>query len=252
MAQRTNNTTWLRWVAILGFVLTWQGLVALFQPELVPSPIQVLQQLAVHIQNGELPKHLAITLQRVAISFFFALLVGFLIGMLMGWFQKVDILLDGLVTLALNIPALVTIILCFIWFGLNEFAAILAVVLNKIPIVIVTIREGVKARNTDLLQVSEVFQVGHWRNFTKVFLPQIYPYLLASIRTGLSLIWKIVLVVELIGCSDGVGFQLGIFFQFFDIASILAYTLAFVVVIFLIEAILVLPWERKITAWRYD
>jgi NitT/TauT family transport system permease protein len=73
---------------------------------------------------------------------------------------------------------------------------------------------------------------------------------MAAARSGLSLIWKIVLVVELLGRSDGVGFQLNTFFQFFDITSILAYTLVFVLVIYSIESLLMRPLENYLIRWR--
>jgi NitT/TauT family transport system permease protein len=73
---------------------------------------------------------------------------------------------------------------------------------------------------------------------------------MAAARSGLALIWKIVLVVELLGRSDGVGFQLGTFFQFFDITNILAYTLAFAAVVLGVEAVLMRPLERRLTRWR--
>jgi NitT/TauT family transport system permease protein len=66
----------------------------------------------------------------------------------------------------------------------------------------------------------------------------------------LSLIWKIVLVVELLGRSNGVGFQLYTFFQLFDVASILAYTLTFVAVIQVIELAALQPLERHVNRWR--
>lgn len=242
----------IRIFVFLGFLLVWQLSVHLVALDMLPSPLVVFQQLVENIRNGELIHHLLITLKRVGISFFVALSVGFLIGCLMGWFRWIDLLLDVLVTLALNIPALVVIILCYIWLGLHDWVAILAVILNKAPLVIVTIREGVKSIDYKLLEVAKVFKMGPWKTFWKVFFPQLYPYILTCIRNGLSLIWKVVLVVELIGCSDGVGFQLGIFFQFFDIANILAYTFAFAIVVLLIEAFIVQPWERKITEWRYD
>ena len=69
--------------------------------------------------------------------------------------------------------------------------------------------------------------------------------MLSSARSGLSLIWKIVLVVELLGRSNGVGFKLFGFFQFFDISGILAYTLVFVLLIIFVEFILVRPFEKK-------
>ena len=83
-----------------------------------------------------------------------------------------------------------------------------------------------------------------------MFVPQLYPYLLASARTGLSLIWKIVLVVELLGRSDGVGFQIGTYFQFFDITSILAYTIAFAAVVYVIELLVLQPFDQRIARWQ--
>jgi len=80
--------------------------------------------------------------------------------------------------------------------------------------------------------------------------PQLYPYLFAAARAGLSLIWKIVLVVELLGRSEGIGFQLNVFFQFFDIAGILAYTLVFAAVVLLIEGVVMRPLERRVNRWR--
>jgi len=88
------------------------------------------------------------------------------------------------------------------------------------------------------------------RRLTRVYLPQFFPYLMAAARSGLALIWKIVLVVELLGRSNGVGFQLGTYFQFFDITSILAYTLAFAGAVLAVEGLGLRPLERRLTRWR--
>ena len=157
---------------------------------------------------------------------------------------------DDLLILALNMPALVTIILCYIWVGLNDSAAILAVAINKIPLVVINLREGARALNKDLLEVGAVYRLSSVRILRLIILPQLYPYMMAAARSGLSLIWKIVLVVELLGRSDGIGFQLHHFFQFFDIAAILAYSFAFIFVIILIEAFLLRPLESHINRWR--
>jgi ABC-type nitrate/sulfonate/bicarbonate transport system permease component len=162
----------------------------------------------------------------------------------------VDTMFDGVLIMGLNIPALVIIILCYVWFGLVETAAVAAVAVNKLPLVAVTVREGVRAVDRKFLQVGTVFQLSLGRRLRYIYFPQLYPYLMAAARSGLSLIWKIVLVVELLGRSDGVGFQLGTFFQFFDITSILAYTLAFVLVIYSIESLLLRPLEARLTRWR--
>ena len=158
--------------------------------------------------------------------------------------------MDGLLILGLNIPALVTTILCYIWFGLNETAAILAVVVNKVPMVAVTLREGARAVDQGLMEVARVYRLSRRDTFLRVYLPQLLPYLFSASRNGLALIWKIVLVVELLGRSDGVGFQIGSFFHFFDISSILAYALAFSALIFLLEAACLRPLESSLNRWR--
>ena len=86
--------------------------------------------------------------------------------------------------------------------------------------------------------------------FFLFYLPQLFPYLIASARGGISLIWKIVLVVELLGRSNGIGFKLHEFFQFFDISSILAYTFAFVIVMLAIENFLFVPLDNFANKWR--
>ncbi|NMG32560.1 ABC transporter permease, partial [Aromatoleum evansii] len=179
-----------------------------------------------------------------------AMAIGAAIGIAMGRWRRLDALLDGWLVLGLNIPALVTIILCYVWFGLNDAAAIVAVAVNKIPTVVVTVREGARAIDARLMQVAHAYRLPRLRTFTHVYLPQLYPYLMAAARSGLSLIWKIVLVVELLGRSNGVGFQLNLFFQLFDIAGILAYTLVFAAVVLVVEAAGLRPLERRLTRWR--
>lgn len=236
--------------SFLIFIALWQLAAVLANSEDLPGPYLVLLSLIDHLLDGELLPHLGVTLSRVVVSFIFAMALGVALGIIMGREKKWDAALDGILILALNLPALVTIILCYLWFGLGEFAAILAVSINKFPIVVVNMREGARAVDQDLLQVAKVFRLDWRRSFFHVYLPQLYPYLLASARTGLALVWKIVLVVELLGRSNGVGFKLGIFFQFFDITSILAYSFAFIAVVMSIEYLLIAPLDRHLTQWR--
>ncbi len=240
----------LRLGSILVFLLLWQLLAVTLQSATLPAPAVVFQRLLAEISSLTLPWHLSITLARVGVSFLLAMVIGTAIGIAMGHWRRLDMFLDTWLVLGLNIPALVTIILCYVWFGLNDWAAIVAVAINKIPTVVVTVREGARAVDPRLMQVAAAYRLTRGRTFVRVYLPQLYPYLMAAARAGLSLIWKIVLVVELLGRSNGIGFQLNVFFQFFDIAGILAYTLVFAAVVLLIEAIALRPLERRLTEWR--
>ena len=76
------------------------------------------------------------------------------------------------------------------------------------------------------------------------------PALAAATRNTVALVWKIVLVVELLGRSDGVGFQIHTYFQFFDVRAILGYALAFVAIMLAVEIAVLQPLERRATRWR--
>lgn len=247
---RPGRDALLRLASLVAFLLLWQLVAIVAQDPTVPMPAVVFERIGAEVASLALPHHLGVTLFRVAISFAAAMLIGAAIGIAMGRWPALDRFLDGWLVLGLNIPALVTIILCYIWFGLNDWAAILAVALNKIPTVVVTVREGARAIDPRLMEVARAYRLPPSRKFLQVYLPQLYPYLFAAARAGLSLIWKIVLVVELLGRSEGIGFQLNVFFQFFDIAGILAYTLVFAAVVLLVEALAMRPMERRLNRWR--
>lgn len=251
MGAGIRSSFLIQLASIVLLVALWQVVAAAMDDSrLLPGPVAVLDVLVRDIGDGELPYHVGVTLARVAASFVLAMTIGIAIGIAMGRAKTLDRFFDSWLILFLNIPALVTIILAYVWFGLVEAAAIGAVAINKIPTVVVTVREGTRALERDYMEMAEVFRLGQWQQLQQVVLPQLYPFLMAAARSGLALIWKIVLVVELLGRSNGVGFQLYLFFQLFDIASILAYTIAFVAVIQVIELTLMRPVERWATRWR--
>ena len=200
--------------------------------------------------TGELGYHLGVTLLRLLASFSIAMPLGSAIGIILGRNKALDAFFDNWLIIFLNIPALVTIILCYVWFGLAESAAILAVVINKLPNVVVTLREGARALDQDLLDMAQSYRFSIRKQLVHVIWPQLHPFIMSATRSGLALTWKIILIVELLGRSNGIGYQLHLFFQMFDVASILAYTIAFVTVIQGLEWAVLKPLERNQTKWR--
>ncbi|SON55589.1 putative aliphatic sulfonates transport permease protein SsuC [Hartmannibacter diazotrophicus] len=237
-------------LSAVSLVLVWSALAVLMESRYLPSPWAVVHIMIQEIASGDLPYHLSVTLGRVAAAFTSAMLIGSAIGLAMGRSRAVNSALDVWLIVLLNIPALVIIILAYIWFGLNESAAIGAVALNKLPNVIVTVREGARALDPDLDQMAKAFRLDWKKRLFEIVIPQLQPYLAAAARSGLSLVWKIVLVVELMGRSNGIGFQLNLFFQLFDVASILAYALSFVFVMLTIEILILQPLEAHANRWR--
>lgn len=237
--------------SIAALLLLWQIAALLADnPNRLPTPAAVLVRIIEYTLSGELPYNLGITLLRVAASFVLAMAIGTTVGIAMGRAPLFDRIAHPWLVFLLNLPALVTIVLSYIWIGLTETAVIFAVAINKIPNAVVTLREGARALDKSLLEMAWAFRIGRRRTLQHVILPQLYPYIAAAARSGLALIWKIVLVTELLGRSSGVGFEIGLHFQLFDVTGILAYAIAFVVVILLIEWTILLPLERHVSRWR--
>ena len=189
----------LRLLSLALFIAAWYAGSQLAGPRLLPDPQTVALRSSSEARSGALAFNLGATLARVAVAFSIAMLLGAALGLAMGRSQVADRLADPWLIVLLNLPALVIIVLAYVWAGLTETAAILAVALNKLPIATVTVREGARSLDRALDDMAHVFRMGAWTRMRHVVIPQLAPYLAAAARSGLSLVWKIVLIVELLG-----------------------------------------------------
>ena len=236
--------------SLMVLLLAWSLVAGLWPSRALPPPLEVWHVAVAELISGDLVFHLMMTLWRVAAAYVIAMAVGVVIGVMLGRRRRLDSFFEPWLLLFLNIPALVVIVLAYIWFGLTEAAAIGAVAVNKIPTVVVTMREGARALDDRFMEMAQVYRLTAFDQVRHVLVPQLQPYFAAASRSGISLIWKIVLVVELLGRSNGVGFQIYLYFQIFEVAGILTYTLAFVAIMLVIELVVVQPVEQHATRWR--
>lgn len=237
-------------LSLASLVAAWAVIAAILASEKLPGPPEVWDALLRQVATNDYFFHLGVTLARVSAAFLIAMTIGSALGIALGSSAMANRLLGSWLTLFLNLPALVVIILCYVWFGLVESAAIAAVAINKIPNVAVTLREGTRALSRDLDEVATIYGLSRGSRMLNVTLPQLAPYFAVAARNGLALVWKIVLVVELLGRPNGVGFQLYLYFQQFDIATILAYAFGFILVVMAVESLVLEPWERHAARWR--
>ncbi len=244
----------LGWVvaSLASLALLWQVVaMTAADPRLFPGPAAVFGTMSGLAQSGALWSNISVTLERLVYAFSAAMMIGSVIGILLGTFPKADKFFDPWLILFLNLPAIVTITLCLIWGGMNQAAIVTAVALNKIPNTAVTMREGTRGLSRDLNEMAEIYKLGWWKTLRHVTLPQLAPFFAAAARAGLALIWKIVLVVEAFGGNGrGVGYQIFIAFQEFDVATILAYALAFIIIVQIIETAIMQPMLARVNRWR--
>jgi NitT/TauT family transport system permease protein len=232
-------------------VALWALAAALTDSRHLPGPGTVLDVIVREIASGAMWTHLSITLLRVAAAFTVAMFVGAAIGIAVGSYRLADRFFDSWIVLFLNLPALVIIALSYVWLGTTELTAILAVAINKIPNVAVQMREGARSLSRDLSEMASIYKFGRWKTLRHVTIPQLAPFWAAAARSGLALVWKIVLVVEALGGhATGVGHQIHSAFGNYDVPTILAYALAFIVVIQIVEFGFLQPLQARVNRWR--
>ncbi len=150
------------------FVATWWIASLLIGDAKLPPPPIVLAAMVTEAKSGALFFNLGATLARVALAFVLAMSLGSAIGYLMGRVRLADRICDPWLILLLNLPALVVIVLAYIWAGLTEAAAIAAIAVNKLPTAVVTLREGARALDASLDEMATVFAIPRWRAFRHV------------------------------------------------------------------------------------
>ncbi len=239
-----------RFLSLCLFVAIWQVAAMALGAHYLVGPDATLAAIIKEIRSGDMVFEFGVTLARALAGFSLGMVLGSALGLALGRSPALDKLIDPWLVIALNTPALVVIIYAYIWVGLTEAAVLAAVTLNKIPTTAVTMREGARALDSRLDDMARVFALPRWRRWRHVLAPQLAPYFAASARGGLAMVWKIVLVVEILGRPNGVGFKMGLAFQQFDLPLLQAYVAPFIALMIAIESLVLRPAERSASWWR--
>ena len=239
-----------RLLSLAVLLVLWQGLSAYADTRTLPAPSAVFAFILREAQSGSLFFNVGVTLARVAVSFVIAMSLGVLLGIALGRSRLADRLLDTPLLVVLNTPALVITVLAYVWLGLTEIAAIVAVALNKLPNVAVIMREGARGLDPGLEEMATTYRFDRRTWIAHVLLPQLQPFMVAAARSGISLAWKIVLVVELLGRPNGVGFAINYYFTLFDVTAVIGYSLVFMSVMLALDSLLLQPLDAHVRRWR--
>ena len=238
-------------VASPALLLVVWWLVSLAVPaNVVPGPLDTATAMWDDLRSGEVPRHVFATLNRVVWSFLLAMVIGGVVGVAMGLSRRVEHWLSLWVMVALTIPGLCYAVVAFLWVGLNEVAAVLAIGVATSPAVTITIWEGVKSIDNRLADMAKAFGAPASKRLRRVVVPQLLPYLMAAARYGVGIIWKVAVLVELLGMSSGVGYKLHYWFQLNNMAHVFGWTVFFTIIMIVIELVLLKRLEARLFAWR--
>ena len=234
-------------LALLG--LWWAGS-AMLPASVLPGPPAVLTQMIENAQGKMLWTDMGHTLRRIFFAFIVAMSVATALGFAMALSKRADDLFRIVLILGVTMPALVLILLSYMIVGLNDTAAIIGAALPVIAVLTINIREGVRSIDTRIQGMARAFRATPRQMLLDVMTPQVVPVLLASTRFGIGLIWKMVLFVELLGRSDGIGYRIEFYYQMYNMKQVLALALSFVIVMLLIEVGIIGQAERRLYRWR--
>lgn len=237
-------------VAVVG--AAWYGISStdLVPAHLLPPPDRVLGRIAEALRSGVLASNLFLTVQRVVVAFVAALVVSLPVGAAMGFLRPLERLLTPWLVVALSVPGLIWALVALLLFGLSELTVYTAIAAGLVPMFVVNWWQGVKAVDRDLLLMARVYRARPWSLARDVVLPQLIPQLFASTRYGIAWGWKIVVVIEMLGFGNGVGYLLYESYHLFSMERVLAWALAFLAVMLVLEYGVIAPLERRYTAWR--
>ncbi|WP_271899158.1 ABC transporter permease [Candidatus Phyllobacterium onerii] len=206
------------------FALIWYaGAWWIGNPVLLPSPVAVVQSLFSLIASGEVASNAASSLQRLAMGFAGAALIGIPLGLLMGMSRILYALVDPLIELLRPISGIAWIPLGMFILGVGETLPTAIMFYGAFfPIVINTLI-GVRSVDERLIQAAKVLGVGRSSIILNVVLPASLPNILVGLRLGAGAAWTAMVAAELIGAPSGLGFAVEWYRELLMTPSVLAF-----------------------------
>jgi NitT/TauT family transport system permease protein len=240
----------IRALAVVALFAAWYALTATLGDDVVPSPGTVGSRLW-HVWTRErFAYNVWHTTVRVVLGMLGSLILALAVGVAMGLSRRLEQFFDLFILLGRTIPGVAWALLAVMIVGINDGAPVLAIVLAATPMVTVQIWQGTKSLDRDLLQMARVFRVRRLYALRHVVLPAIVPSIVGGAKLGLALSWQVVVLSELFGLSNGVGYEINQNFSDFSIAGVVAWTLSFTAIMAVLEFGILAPLENRVTRWR--
>jgi NitT/TauT family transport system permease protein len=230
--------------------LTWQGISFIVGADVLPGPVASVLAIRRSAADGYLWSDIGITAYRIAGAFAIALVVSIVAGVLLGRVRFAERLFGPWVTIGASVPSLVVIVVIYLAVGINDRAAMIGTALIVAPSMTFAVWDGMRAINPELQEMARAFAVPRLMIVSRVVLPQTMPFIFTAARAGLSLTWRIMIFVELLGRQSGVGYRIQYFYNLVDMNRVVAAALPFVVLMLAFEFGVLRPLERFVFRWR--
>ena len=209
--RRARSGSWLfalSWAAPLILLVVWETLCrsGYVAPQILPAPSKVAATAVKLAATGGLFNDLAVSLARAATGFAIGGLLGFTLGVAVGFSRVAEAAIDRSVQMVRAVPFLAALPLTIIWFGVGEGQKIFLVSLGVLfPIYVNTVL-GIRQVDPKLLELGRVQGLSHWTTIRRIVLPGALPSILTGLRYALAVAWLALVVAETVGAQAGLGF----------------------------------------------
>lgn len=216
----------------VGLALGWELAVraGLSNGRLVPPPSVIFNTFAELARTGELQRHAAATLARVAAGFGIGVAVGTLLGAITGYSLFLRRLLDPTLQALRAIPSIAWIPLFILWLGIFETSKVVLIAVGVFFPVYLGVMGAVMSVDRKIVEVGRAFRLSGTAMVRRILLPAVLPAYVIALRSGLGLGWMFVVAAEFMGASEGLGYLLVDGQQLGKPAQIVAAIVAFAVI----------------------
>ena len=235
-------------VLILGlWEAAWEA--KMISPLFFSGPSAVAKQMVYAWTRGNLKADLLYSGTNFILGFAAAVVAGVVVGILVGWYKTLRLLMNPTLTALYATPRVAMIPLILIWFGIGMWSKVFIVFISAFFPILVNTIGGMRAIDRDLLRAARAFCASDWQIFKTVAIPGSVPFILTGIRQGVALGLIGVVVGEMFGGSQGIGFMVAYGGQTFSTDTL------FVGVVIIATAGIVLTslaerLERRFSQWR--
>jgi sulfonate transport system permease protein len=232
-------------------LIVWQivGSVGLVSSTILPTPTTIFLSFVQLIASGELGNHLQISIWRAGVGFLLGAGLGLLLGVITGFSSRSEEVVDPTLQMLRTVPHLAVAPLFILWFGFGELSKILLIAKGAFFPIYVNAFLGIRGVDSKLYQVARILEFNRFNLIKKLILPAAMPNILLGIRLSLGVAWLGLVVAEIMGSSEGIGYMIMDARQFSQTEVVFVGIIIFAVVGKLTDSF-VRQLETRLLKWR--
>jgi len=208
-ARGFQRTVLLTLVSLLIAFLGWQFLsTVLFNPFLIPPPLEVFRTAIPMIVSGEILADVTISMSRVLVGFFVGSFVGIIAGVLLGRIRLLHDLFDPIIELLRYLSPTAMIPIAVIWFGIGELSKYFLIFWGTLFIVLINTIAGVWRAPIARQRAAECLGANNLQIFVLVIIPSSIPYIVTGMRVAMASSFMSIIPAEILAADSGIGYLL--------------------------------------------